>query len=145
MAIYTFLPSIPITLLITVMATWMPVYYKVVISAKSIYLHTDTFATEVSAIPALLKKEYNEKIQDCIKDDLKNSALLYLYAFYGGLLKGLEDTEFCYRFRHVRNLINNSRDHIREVSMTGLMANIEHVVQGKITKAKALQINRFVM
>ena len=102
----------------------------------------DTFATKASAIPAILKAEYNEKIQDCIKDDLKNSALLYLYAFYVGLLKGLEDTEFCYRFRHVRNLINNSTDQIREVSMTGLMADIKHVMQGMITKAKALQINK---
>lgn len=104
----------------------------------------DIFATKTSAIPEKLKKEYNEKIQDCIKDDLKNSALLYLYAFYVGLLKGLElnATEFCYRFRHVRNLINNSTDQIREVSMTGLMADIKHVMQGKITKAKALQINK---
>ena len=55
-----------------------------------------------------------------------------LYAIYLGLKYELQDTNFCYLFRHVLNLINNSSDFIREENMPKLPIDVKCVMRGKL-------------
>ena len=101
----------------------------------------DVFSSTLSLIPQQILGEYTGSLQECIEGKLKNSGLLYLYAIYIGLYNKLESDEFNLRYRHVRNLINNSTNQIREVSMTGLLSDVKRVMQGKLTSV-AVKLNK---
>lgn len=85
--------------------------------------------------------EYISNLQECVKGNLKNSGLLYLYATYVGLLYEMDADEFDLRFRHVRNLVNNSTFQIREANMPGLLCDVKHVMQGKLNISRVRKLN----
>lgn len=102
----------------------------------------DTLAEHTSKIPAELREKYDGYMNDVLSRDMESRRILSLYALYLGLYLKLNEEEFCYRFRHVRNLINNSGDQIREEVMTGLLMDTLHVMQGKLLNASANVYNK---
>lgn len=101
----------------------------------------DTLSKKTSQIPAEIKSDYDGFINDSIKKDDSNSCILQLYSIYLGLFYGLDHDEFYYRYRHVRNLINNSTDNVREIYMPELLADVTHVMQGEILTSTAIKLN----
>ena len=77
----------------------------------------DTFSVKANGIPDVVMADYNGFISDCIKTDMHNNRMLMLYAIFLGLYYKLGADEFIYRYRHVRNVLNNSSDNIREEYM----------------------------
>lgn len=92
----------------------------------------DTFASKSKNIPDVIREDYNSFITECVKVDMHNNRMLLLYAIYLGLYYSLEEYEFIYRYRHVRNVVNNSSDIIREEYMNLLLVDVSHLMQGKI-------------
>ena len=92
----------------------------------------DTFASKSEAIPNTIREDYNGFIAECVKSDMHNNRMLLLYAIYLGLFYALEENEFIYRYRHVRNVTNNSSDIIREDFMYLLLVDVTHLMQGKL-------------
>lgn len=92
----------------------------------------DTFCNKADNIPAELATEYKQYLAEAVSSDLKNNRLLLLYSLFLGLYLHLDKQEFCYRFRHVRNLTNNSPDQIREENMKNLLGDVTKVMKGKI-------------
>lgn len=101
----------------------------------------DTLSKKTSQIPAEIKPDYDSFINDSIRKDDTNSCILQLYSIYLGLFYGLDHDEFYFRYRHVRNLINNSTDNIRESYMPELLGDVTHVMQGKIRSTTAIKLN----
>lgn len=101
----------------------------------------DTLSKKTSQIPAEIKSDYDSFINDSIRKDDTNSCILQLYSIYLGLFYGLDHDEFYFRYRHVRNLINNSADNIRESYMPELLGDVTHVMQGKISTSTAKKLN----
>lgn len=102
----------------------------------------DTFITRHKDIPDELVEEYKRIMLEAVSADIKYTNLLYLYAFYIGLALRLAKHEFYLRFRHIRNLINNSSDFIREDNMPRLIDDIRHVMSGKLLKFNAIILNK---
>lgn len=92
----------------------------------------DTFSAKAKEIPNVLMDDYNGFIFDCIKTDMHNNRMLLLYAIFLGLYYELKADEFIYRYRHVRNVVNNSSDNIREEYMFLLLIDVTHLMQGKL-------------
>lgn len=101
----------------------------------------DTLATKSSFIPSKVKDDYKGFVNDGIGGDMRSNRMLMLYAIYLGLYYGLTEDEFYYRYRHVRNLINNSTDYIREEFMVSLFNDVAHVMQGKILEKDPQKMN----
>lgn len=92
----------------------------------------DILSSKSNLIPDEIKEEYNTLISEAVKADIRYNSLLKLYAIYLGLKYELQDTNFCYLFRHVLNLINNSSDFIREENMRNLLIDVKCVMRGKL-------------
>lgn len=102
----------------------------------------DTFAAKADKIPNDIKNDYNVFVKDCVRADMYNNRMLLLYAMFLGLEYRLSDDEFVYRYRHTRNIINNSSDFIREDFMHSLIIDVTHIMQGKLLKIKTpLRLN----
>ncbi len=101
----------------------------------------DTLANKKFSIPVEIVKVYNATIKECIEKDASYNGLFQLYSIYLGLYYGLTSEEFYLRFRHVRNLVNNSVDNIRENYMHELFEDVTRVMQGKLLKHSALKLN----
>lgn len=110
----------------------------------------DTFTNLHNCIPDELNEDYSRIMTEAISSDIKYTNMLYLYAFYIGLALSsrkpeyipLTKYEFYLRFRHVRNLINNSSDFIREDNMPRLLDDIRHVMCDRLLKMNPLILNR---
>ena len=101
----------------------------------------DIFSGQTSQIPYEIEGDYISLIKDSIMKDMHVTSMLLLYAIYLGLYYGLAPDEFYYRYRHVRNLINNSTDYVREANMPELLSDVTHVMQGKLLKIDAMKMN----
>lgn len=101
----------------------------------------ETLSKKSSQIPSEIKTDYVLFTRQCIKEDLPNNRMLLLYSIYLGLFYGLVHDEFYFRYRHVRNLINNSSDSIREDFMPELLGDVTHVMQGKILRIAVKKMN----
>jgi hypothetical protein len=97
----------------------------------------DTLASKSKYIPEAIREDYNGFIRECVKVDMHNNRMLLLYAIFLGLYYSLDESEFVYRYRHVRNVVNNSGDIIREEFMNLLLLDISHIMQGKLCKIAA--------
>ena len=101
----------------------------------------DMFSGSQNKIPVELRPTYDTCIFDCINGELSIPRILRLYSFYLGLYYKLGNDEFCFRYRHVNNLINNSSNYLRDVNMHNLLADVTHVMQGKILGIKPIGLN----
>ncbi len=110
-------------LIVNMSSTWR------VIAIENVF---DTFASKSNNIPDAIREDYNSFIAECVKVDMHNNRMLLLYAIYLGLYYSLDKDEFIYRYRHVRNVVNNSSDIIREEFMCLLLVDVSHLMQGKI-------------
>lgn len=97
----------------------------------------DTLAAEADKIPMAIRDDYDGFAKDCVRVDMYNNRMLLLYAMFLGLWYRLSDEEFVYRYRHTRNIINNSSDFIREDFMHALVIDVTHLMQGKLLKIHA--------
>lgn len=102
----------------------------------------DTFSGKVSTIPSEIESYYKNLIKDCINEDMKNSRMLLLYAIYLGLANGLSHDDFYCNFRHVKNMINNSEDYIREENMCELLVDVANVMKGTILLCSPQKMNK---
>lgn len=81
----------------------------------------------------------NSKNDNLLKDLVDNPKLEYrdlllIYAVYQGLKSGCPQADLQLRFRHIRNLVRQSGDQIRESNMTGLLRDVKNVMIGNILK-----------
>ena len=108
---------------------------------KALVSAFDTLASSHHMIPQEINEDYKVFVNDCIKGDMRNNRMLMLYAIYLGLFYKLDSTEFYYRYRHVRNLINNSADIIREEYMPMLLVDVRFVMKGLILERTSKKVN----
>lgn len=101
----------------------------------------DVLSKQSSQIPLEIRVDYNTLVKDVVAKDIPVTQMLLLYAIYLGLYCGLAHDEFYFRYRHVRNLINNSTDNVREINMPKLLSDVTHVMRGKLLKLDALKMN----
>lgn len=107
-----------------------------VLAMESVF---ETFALKSKDIPNAIREDYNGFIAECVKADMHNNRMLLLYAIFLGLYYSLEEDEFLFRYRHVRNVTNNSSDIIREEFMKLLLVDVSHIMQGKLCDIVAPQ------
>ena len=101
----------------------------------------DTFSKKASQLPYEIKNDYKDLISNCLVGDMHVTRILHFYSIYLGLYYELDNDEFCYRYRHMKNITNNSTDNIREVFMPELLCDVTNVMQGKILKCSAKKLN----
>lgn len=93
----------------------------------------DVFSANVGNIPNAIKNDYEGFIKEAVKGYIPNTRMLLLYAIYLGLYYKPANDEFYFRYRHVRNLVNNSSDYIRDEFMSLLIVDVTHVMKGEIS------------
>ncbi|MDD4777506.1 MAG: DUF262 domain-containing protein [Fermentimonas sp.] len=94
----------------------------------------DTLVDGKDKIPEKLRNDYKSLIKEAVSANFQYNSILALYAIIIGLYKDLNNKEFFFRYRHVRNLINNSSYQIREKEMTNLLKDVENVMKGRLLK-----------
>lgn len=104
------------------------------VRAKSIYNVFDVFSNKT--VPDKLKEDYGICLKTAIKGSMHAVDIIRLYSFFVGLWLNLSDDDFVLRQRHMRNLIANSTDQIREDRLTRLLIDTSRVMHGRICDFK---------
>lgn len=93
------------------------------------------WANWTNGIPVFNNSKNNSLLRDLVDNPrLEFRDLLLVYAVYQGLKSKCPLSDLQLRFRHIRNLVRQSSDQIRESNMTGLLRDVEAVMTGNILK-----------
>ena len=122
--------------------TFMDVFSKAQKEFGSINRATDTVIGEISNI---VKNRY--AFSSCLnKESVKNGDCLFLYGLFCALKMYQQSSDslniICLRMRHLRNIIENSDNEIRDDKMPSLIKDVDIIISGCLDKKYQTAFNK---
>lgn len=94
----------------------------------------DTLSACHKNVPDELREDFGSCLRSAIKGEMHAVDFIRLYSYFLGLHLNIEHKEFIIRERHLRNLIANSTDQIREDKLTDLLNDTSRLMHGGLLR-----------